>query len=100
MVFDKAKVVNNFRECKERKAVLIMTQVGERDLDIPEAKLIIVYDTVNTTKTMYQRFKRTRGGEVICLYYTHTSEEEKIKRLFKGINEKYPWSTKIPELEH
>ena len=60
MVHDKSKIINEFRNCNTMKAVLIMTQVGERDLDIPEAKLIIVYDIVNTTKTMYQRFKRTR----------------------------------------
>ena len=72
-----------------------MTSVGERDLDIPESKKIIVYDTVNTTKTMYQRFKRTRGGEVICMYYKDTSEEAKVKRLYKAIQEKYPWSINL-----
>ena len=74
-----------------------MTQVGERDLDIPEAKLIIVHDTINTTKTMYQRFKRTRGGKVVCLFYEGTSEEKKIQRLFKSIKEKYPWSVKVAD---
>ena len=99
MVHDKSKIINEFRNCNTMKAVLIMTQVGERDLDIPEAKLIIVYDIVNTTKTMYQRFKRTRGGQVICLYYEDTSEKEKIKRLFNDIQEKYSWSTKIEEIK-
>jgi ERCC4-related helicase len=95
MVYDKSKVVNEFRNYNYGSTVLIMTSVGERDLDIPESKKIIVYDTVNTTKTMYQRFKRTRGGEVICMYYKNTSEEEKVNRLYKNIQEKYPWSIKI-----
>jgi len=98
MVVDKAGVINAFRKCSDPKVVLILTQVGERDLDIPEAKLIVVYDTVNTTKTMYQRFKRTRGGDVVCLYYQNTSEEAKVVRLLKNIQERYPWSTKIPQL--
>ena len=97
MVKDKTSVINQFRDSKASKTVLIMTQVGERDLDIPESKLIVVYDTINTTKTMYQRFKRTRGGKVVCLYYEGTSEENKIKRLFKGIQDKYPWSVKIAD---
>ena len=98
MIHDKSTVVNAFRNCDASQVALIMTQVGERDLDIPEAKLIIVYDIVNTTKTMYQRFKRTRGGEVICLYYKDTSEKDKIKRLFNDIREKYSWSTTIEEV--
>ena len=72
-----------------------MTQVGERDLDIPEAQLIIVYDSINTLKTMYQRFKRTRGGKVVCFCYKNTSEQKKIQRILTGIREKYPWSVKI-----
>ncbi|MFW9928439.1 MAG: helicase-related protein [Candidatus Thorarchaeota archaeon] len=95
MTFDKGKVVEDFRSSNSNKSVLIMTQVGERDLDLPESKKIIVYDTVNTAKTMYQRFKRTRGGEVICMYYSGTSEENKIKRLYENIYKKYPWSIKI-----
>ena len=92
MVYDKSKIINEFRSDESSQSVLIMTSVGERDLDIPESKKIIVYDTVNTTKTMYQRFKRTRGGEVICMYYKDTSEEAKVKRLYKAIEDKYPWS--------
>ena len=72
-----------------------MTLVGERDLDIPEAQLIVVYDSINTLKTMYQRFKRTRGGKVICLCYQNTSEQKKIKRVLTGVKEKYPWSVKV-----
>ena len=90
-VHDKAVVINEFRNAK-CNAILVMTMVGERDLDIPESKLIIVYDSINTLKTMYQRFKRTRGGVVVSLCYENTSEEKKIHRIYKGIREKYPWS--------
>ena len=92
---DKNSVINKFRESKYQNNVLIMTQVGERDLDIPEAQLIIVYDSINTLKTMYQRFKRTRGGKVVCFCYKNTSEQKKIQRILTGIREKYPWSVKI-----
>ena len=96
-VNDKNEVINQFKSSQNSNAVLIMTQVGERDLDIPEADLIIAFDTINTTKTMYQKFKRTRGGKVSCLYYKDTSEELKVKRLFKNLNENYPWSIRLDE---
>ena len=90
-VMEKTPVINEFRKSLSN-SILVMTMVGERDLDIPESKLIIVYDSINTLKTMYQRFKRTRGGTVVCLCYEHTSEEKKINRILDGIREKYPWS--------
>lgn len=90
-VQDKSKVINEFRN-STHNSILVMTMVGERDLDIPESKLIIVFDSINTLKTMYQRFKRTRGGTVVCLCYKNTSEEQKIERILNGIKEKYPWS--------
>ena len=93
-VSDKSVVINKFRAAPNN-AILIMTMVGERDLDIPESKLIIVYDSINTLKTMYQRFKRTRGGTVVCLCYENTSEQKKIQRILTGIKEKYPWSVEI-----
>ncbi|MHA1972424.1 MAG: helicase-related protein [Candidatus Hodarchaeales archaeon] len=93
-VKDKAKVLQSFKESNE-KSVLIMTSVGERDIDIPQADLLIVYDSINTTKTMYQRMKRTRGGEVLILYYQDTFEERKVKRLMESIRDKYPWSSII-----
>jgi len=77
------------------KAVLVMTSVGERDIDLPQAKLLIVYDSINTTKTMYQRMKRTRGGLVLCLYYKNTFEEKKVNRLLQDIKKRYPWSSVI-----
>ena len=95
-VLDKSQVINEFRK-SQVDSVLIMTMVGERDLDIPESKLIIVYDSINTLKTMYQRFKRTRGGSVVCLCYENTSEQMKIKRILNGIKEKYPWSVSFEE---
>ena len=77
-----------------------MTSVGERDLDIPQAKLLIVYDSINTVKTMYQRMKRTRGGLVLCLFYEKTFEERKITRLLREIGERYPWSSIITYYSH
>ena len=93
-VRDKGEVLNSFKSYPE-KAVLVMTSVGERDIDIPQADLLIVYDVVNTVKTMYQRMKRTRGGTVLCLCYNDTFEEKKVDRLLNEISKKYYWSSKI-----
>ncbi|MFW9993101.1 MAG: helicase-related protein [Candidatus Odinarchaeota archaeon] len=93
-VASKNEVLDGFRTCK-KPCVLVMTSVGERDLDIQETKLLIIYDTINTTKTMYQRLKRTRGGKVVFLYYPATSEERKVARLMGDIKQKYPWTVEI-----
>ena len=93
---DKGEVLREFREDPEKK-VLVMSPVGERDLDIPQAELMVVCDTINTTKTMYQKFKRTRGGLVLLLAYGGTSEERKVRRLMKSTLERYPWSTAVIE---
>jgi ERCC4-related helicase len=69
--------------------------VGERDLDLPDADLLIICDTVNTTKTIYQKMKRSRGGRVVFLVYSDTSEVPKLRRLFDNIMQRYPWSTKL-----
>ncbi|MFW9778391.1 MAG: helicase-related protein [Candidatus Heimdallarchaeota archaeon] len=90
----KEAVLNEFKG-DSSNAVLVMTSVGERDIDLPQADLLIVYDVVNTVKTMYQRMKRTRGGRVLCLYYQDTFEERKVARLLNEINQRYPWSSKI-----
>jgi ERCC4-related helicase len=90
----KIEVLNDFKK-ESNKAVLVMTAVGERDIDIPQANLMIVYDVVNTVKTMYQRFKRTRGGLVLCLCYRNTFEERKVNRLLQEISQRYPWSSII-----
>lgn len=89
---DKQSVLQAFRDSKSQSTI-IMTSVGERDIDLPTADQMIVFDSINTTKTMYQRVKRTRGGTVYFLYYTNTYEERKIERLIKNILNKYPWST-------
>ncbi len=94
----KGEVLRSFRE-DDQKRVLVMSPVGERDLDIPQANVMAVCDVVNTTKTMYQKFKRTRGGEVILLAYAGTSEERKVKRLMDSILRKYPWSTATVSIE-
>ncbi|MHA1653123.1 MAG: helicase-related protein [Candidatus Thorarchaeota archaeon] len=93
---DKGEVLREFRDDNTTR-VLIMSPVGERDLDIPQADIMIVCDVINTVKTMYQKFKRTRGGVVVLLAYQGTSEERKVRRLMKTVLEKYPWSTAIVE---
>jgi len=93
-VRNKGMVLNEFKKFP-LKSVLVMTSVGERDIDLPEARLLIIYDTINTVKTMYQRMKRTRGGEVFCLFYEGTFEERKVKRILQEIAKNYPWSSII-----
>jgi ERCC4-related helicase len=97
-VRDKGEVLKAFREDDDIQ-VLVMSPVGERDLDIPQAEVMIVCDSINTSKTMYQKFKRTRGGLVILLAYSGTSEERKVSSLMKRILDRYPWSTAIVETE-
>ena len=95
---DKGEVLRSFRE-DDNTHVLVMSPVGERDLDIPQAEVMIVCDSINTSKTMYQKFKRTRGGLVILLVYSGTSEELKVARLMDRIIERYPWSTALLETQ-
>ncbi|MFW9920200.1 MAG: helicase-related protein [Candidatus Thorarchaeota archaeon] len=91
---DKGQVLRQFRE-DDSISVLVMSPVGERDLDIPQAEVMVICDTINTSKTMYQKIKRTRGGVVTLLAYSGTSEEFKVNRLMQRILERYPWSTAI-----
>lgn len=84
--------LQQFRESDEQM-VAILSNVGERDLDIPEAELLIVFDLVRTTKTVYQKLKRTRGGTCRVLYYYGTEEVKKAKSTVKKMLERYPWST-------
>ncbi len=93
---NKGEVLQRFRESPEVN-VLVMSPVGERDLDIPNADVMVVCDTINTVKTMYQKFKRTRGGRVVILVYEGTSEERKVRRLVSTLVERYPWSTATTE---
>ena len=95
---DKGEVLRQFREDPDTHA-LVMSPVGERDLDIPQAEVMIICDTINTSKTMYQKMKRTRGGLVVLLAYSGTSEERKVKRLMQRVLERYPWSTAVVEHE-
>jgi len=91
---DKGQVLRQFRE-DDAVSALVMSPVGERDLDIPQADVMVICDTINTSKTMYQKMKRTRGGMVILLAYSGTSEEAKVNRLMQRILERYPWSTAV-----
>jgi len=95
---DKGKVLKAFRDDEDTQ-VLVMSPVGERDLDLPQAEVMIVCDSINTSKTMYQKFKRTRGGLVILLAYSGTSEELKVARLMDRIIDRYPWSTTLLETQ-
>ncbi len=95
---DKGEVLKAFREDIDAR-VLVMSPVGERDLDIPQAEVMVVCDSINTSKTMYQKFKRTRGGLVILLAYSGTSEVRKVNRLIARILDRYPWSTAVVETD-
>ncbi len=95
---DKGEVLRQFKEGPEIRA-LVMSPVGERDLDIPQANVMVVCDSINTSKTMYQKFKRTRGGLVVLLAYAGTSEERKVNRLMTRILERYPWSTAVAQAD-
>jgi superfamily II DNA or RNA helicase len=93
-IFDKNSVLQNFRNY-DGKAAVIMSPVGERDIDLPEADKLIVFDSVRTTKTVYQQIKRIRGGRGIFLYYNKTYEAKKIQQVVSTLLERYPWSTKL-----
>jgi len=87
----KAEPLTNFKNAKE-KSVLLISSVGERDLDIPQTDVLIVYDLVNSPKTVYQKMKRSRRGKVFILFYNNTSEQNKVRRVISEIVVKYPWS--------
>ncbi|MBY8999355.1 MAG: DEAD/DEAH box helicase family protein [Candidatus Heimdallarchaeota archaeon] len=88
---NKSEIIEQFKNSKERSA-LVLSPIGERDIDIPQTDLIIVYDLVNSPKTVYQKMKRSRGGEVFLLFYENTSEQDKVKRVVSEIAVRYPWS--------
>ena len=89
---NKNEIIQKFKDF-DGKATLILSPIGERDLDIPQTDIIIVFDLVNSPKTVYQKFKRSRGGKVILLFYDETPEKEKVKRVVSEIAIRYPWST-------
>jgi ERCC4-related helicase len=74
-----------------------MSPVGERDIDLPEADKLIIFDSVRTIKTVYQQLKRIRGGKGVFLYYKDTYEERKINAVISNLLERYPWSTKMAD---
>ena len=93
-IFDKNAVLQSFRKYNG-KAAIIMTPVGERDIDLPEADKLIIFDCVRTTKTVYQQLKRIRGGKGVFLYYNNSYEAKKVQSVISDILERYPWSTKL-----
>jgi len=97
-IFDKNAVLKDFRNYNG-KAAIIMTPVGERDIDLPEAEILIIFDCVRTTKTVYQQLKRIRGGKGLFLYYNNSYEAKKVQQVIGTIIERYPWSTKVNSIE-
>jgi superfamily II DNA or RNA helicase len=93
-IFDKNAVLQEFRKY-QGKAAVIMSPVGERDIDLPEADKLIIFDSVRTIKTVYQQSKRIRGGRVIFLYYNKSYEARKVQQVISTLLERYPWSTKL-----
>ncbi len=89
-VTNKQVPLEGFRKTGNR-AVLVMSPIGERDIDLPEAELLIMHDLIRTPKTVYQRLKRIRGGNVVILFYENTSEEKKVEDVTKTITKRYPW---------
>ncbi len=90
----RATQLDEFRN-SDNQMVAIISNVGERDLDIPEAEILIIFDLVRTTKTVYQKLKRSRGGKCFVLYYHDTGEEKKVNSVINKIQERYGWSTKL-----
>ena len=86
--------LNHFRTTDEPMVALI-SNVGERDIDIPEAGLLIIFDLVRTVKTVYQKLKRSRNGECRILYYSETAEQKKVESVLKKMRNRYAWSTKF-----
>ncbi len=91
---NKGEILEKFKGT-DSPAVLIMTPVGERDIDLSQIDLILVHDIISTVKTMYQRIKRGRRCFVGILYYKNTFEEKKVKILLERMKKLYPWSLKI-----
>ncbi len=87
----KIEILENFK-ITNKQSVLIMSPVGERDIDLPHTEMIIVFDLVNSPKTVYQKMKRGRGGKVTLLFYDETSEKTKVKNVVDKIAVRYPWS--------
>ncbi|MCY3412965.1 MAG: DEAD/DEAH box helicase family protein [Candidatus Heimdallarchaeota archaeon] len=93
-IHSRNKSLDHFRKT-DSQIIALLSNVGERDLDLPEADLLIIFDLINTTKTVYQKLKRSRGGDCRILYYSDTKEQRKTSNVVNKINEKYSWSTTI-----
>ncbi len=88
---NRARIIETARTSSGRR-VLIMSNIGERDIDLPEADVLIIYDVVNTPKVVYQKLKRSRGGNAFVLAYKNTQEENKVKNVLSKIGLRYSWS--------
>ena len=91
--YNKKRIIESFKE--KAPSILILTPVAERDLDFPEASLVIIHDIISTVKSMYQRIKRARRSMVMVLYYADTYEEKKVNILLSRMIKRYPWSIRI-----
>ncbi len=92
-VSNKQSILEDFRRT-ENRAVIAMSPIGERDIDLPEAELLVMHDIIRTPKTVYQRLKRIRGGNVVIIFYEDTSEARKIEEVVKTISRRYSWSVR------
>ena len=67
---------------------LVCTRVAEQGLDLPAAKLLILYEPLRETMRMVQRFGRigrAGGGKVVLLYYKDTFETSLAQKVEKQI---------------
>jgi|GEM_PF-2528102 len=90
---NKGAILSKFKS-DEKPGILILTPVGERDIDLSDVGIIIIHDVISTVKTMYQRIKRGRRCFVIILHYGG-HEEKKVLKLLERMQKKYPWSIRI-----
>ncbi len=88
---NRAQVIETARTFSEPR-ILVMSNVGERDIDLPEADVLIIYDVVNTPKTVYQKLKRSRDGKAFVLAYKDTQEENKVGKVLGKVGLRYSWS--------
>ncbi len=93
---NKGEILEQFKKTN-KPSVLIMTPVGERDIDLSDIDLILVHDVISTVKTMYQRIKRGRRCLVGILYYRDTFEERKVNKLLERMKKLYPWSLRVQD---
>jgi len=95
--YNKKTIIEEFKN--KKPSILVLTPVAERDLDFPQASLVIIHDVISTVKSMYQRIKRARRSLVLILYYKDTFEEKKVNVLLSRMIKRYPWSVKIDAMQ-